>query len=94
MQYLFSTQIGIGPVGMLTMMLLLPGVVLGDLEGVPDKVNGTIDTDCISVRPPTRLLVPSETGEHPHRLSMGLLQARQRPVAAFLPRLGQALRGS
>ena len=30
LQYLFSTQIGIGPVGMLTMMLLLPGVVLGD----------------------------------------------------------------
>jgi hypothetical protein len=30
LQYLFSTQIGIGPAGMLTMMLLLPGVVLGD----------------------------------------------------------------
>ena len=30
LQYLFSTQIGIGLAVMLTMMLLLPGVVLGD----------------------------------------------------------------
>jgi hypothetical protein len=79
---------------MLTMALLLPGVVLGDSEGVPDRFNGIIDIDCISVRPPNHLLVPLETGEYPHHLSVGLLQARQRPVATFLPRLGQALWGS